>query len=101
MQKEEILKKAQNDMEDEREIQVKDKSFLWAYIILTLSICLFRYIGTKNTNSISDLSASICLSACAAFTYRFVKTKEKWYLLLAFITLSAAVLGIVRFFMGH
>ena len=101
MKNEEILEIAQNDMEDEREIQVKDKSFLWAYIILTLSICFFRYIGTENADSISDLSASICLSACAAFTYRFIKTKEKWYLLLAFITFSVAILGIVRFFMGH
>jgi hypothetical protein len=40
-------------------------------------------------------------SVCASMTYRFIKTKDKSYLLVALISVNVAIIATVRFFMGH
>ena len=34
MERKEILKRAQDEKLDERELQVKDKSMMWSYIVM-------------------------------------------------------------------
>ena len=101
MEKDEILKKAQAEKRDERELQIKDKSMMWSYIVMVLMASIFSYIRLEQGQSIMDLTATVSSSVCAAMTYRFIKTKNKEHLLIAFIMLIIAIIATVRFFMGH
>jgi uncharacterized membrane-anchored protein len=101
MNKDEILKKAQAERNDEREIQVKDKSMMWSYIVMVLAAAIFSFIRSEQGLPMMDLPATVSASAFAAFAYRFIKTKEKAYLFLAVIALCVAIVATVRFFMGH
>jgi hypothetical protein len=101
MDKDEILKKAQAERMDEREIQVKDKSMMWSYIVMVLMAAIFSFIRSEQGLPMMDLTATVSASCCAATTYRFIKTKEKSYLFIALIMLIVAITSTVRFFMGH
>jgi hypothetical protein len=101
MNKEEILKKAQAEKRDEREVQVKDKSMMWSYIVMILMATIFSIIRSEQGLPIMDLSATCMASVCASMTYRFIKTKDKSYLLVALISVNVAIIATVRFFMGH
>jgi hypothetical protein len=101
MDKDEILKKAQSEKYDERELQVKDKSMVWSYIVMVLMAAIFSFIRSGQGLPMMDLTATVSASACAAMTYRFIKTKEKAHLFIAVIMLCVAISATVRFFMGH
>ena len=101
MERNEILKKAQNENVDEREVQVKDKSITFSYIVMVLMAAVFTYIRAKQDLPMMDLCATVCGSVCAAMTFRFIKTKGKFYLAIAVITFVIMVIAIVRFAMGH
>jgi hypothetical protein len=101
MNKDEILRKAQAENKDERELQIRDKSMMWSYTVMVLVAAIFSFIRSEQGLPIMDLSATCMASVCASMTYRFIKTKEKSYLLVALITLFVAILATVRFFMGH
>jgi hypothetical protein len=101
MDKDEILKKAQSEKYDERELQVKDKSMMWSYIVMVLMAAIFSFIRSGQGLPMMDLTATVSASACAAMTYRFIKTKEKAHLFIAVIMLCVAISATVRFFMGH
>ena len=100
MDREEILKKAQAENRDERELQIKVKSVTWAFIVMVVMAAVFTFIRARQGLPVMDLCATVCGSVCAAMTYRLIKTKDKFYLVLALITFAAMVLGIVRFAMG-
>jgi hypothetical protein len=101
MNKDEILKRAQAEKNDEREIQVRDKSMMWSYIVMISVASIFSVIRSEQGLPMMDLPATVSASAFAAFAYRFIKTKEKAYLFLAVIALCVAIVATVRFFMGH
>jgi cell division GTPase FtsZ len=101
MDKDEILKKAQAEKHDEREVQVKDKSMMWSYIVMVLVAAIFSFIRSEQGLPMMDLTATVSASVCAAMTYRFIKTKDKSYLLVALVSLCVAIIATVRFFMGH
>lgn len=101
MEREEILRKAQEEKKDERETQVKDKSMMWSYIVMVIMAALFSFIRSEQGLPMMDLSATVCGSVCATMTYRFIKTKNKEHLIIALITLASAVIATIRFFMGH
>ena len=44
MNKEEILRKAQKESNDEMEVQVKDKSMKWTYISMVIAAGIFSFI---------------------------------------------------------
>jgi hypothetical protein len=101
MDKDEILKRAQAERKDERELQVKDKSMMWSYIVMVLAAAIFSFIRSEQGLPMMDLTATVSASCCAAMTYRFIKTKEKSCLFIALVMLSVAIISTVRFFMGH
>jgi uncharacterized membrane-anchored protein len=101
MDKDEILKKAQAEKNDERELQVKDKSMLWSYIVMVLMAAIFSFIRSEQGLPMMDLTATVSASCCATMTYRFIKTKEKAHLFIAVIMLSVSIMSTVRFFMGY
>jgi len=103
MDKNEILKKAQNEKKDEREIQIKDKSMMWSYTVMVLAAAVFSFIRSEQGLPMMDLTATVAASASAfaGMTYRFVKTKAREHLILADVMLVVAVVATVRFFMGH
>lgn len=101
MNKEEILKKAQTENKDEREVQVKDKSIAFSYVAMTVMATVFTAIRAGQDLPMMDLCATVCASVCAGMTYRFFKTKKTSYLSLALITFIVMIVAIVRFAMGH
>ena len=101
MERNEILSKAQAENQDEREVQVKDKSITYSYIVMVLMAAVFTWIRAKQGLPMMDLCATVCGSVCAAMTYRFIKTKGKTYLMLAVITFLVMVMAIIRFAAGH
>ena len=43
MERKEILKRAQDEKLDERELQVKDKSMMWSYIVMVIMASVFSF----------------------------------------------------------
>lgn len=95
MNKEEILKRAQAENKDEREMQIKDKSMLWSYVAMVIVAAIFSFI--RSEQGLPMISASVM----AGMTYRYVKKRNNGDLLLALVMLLVAVLATIRFFMGH
>lgn len=101
MEKDEVLKKAQAEKKDERELQVKDKSMMWSYIVMVFMAAIFSFIRSEQGLPMMDLSATVSASVFAGMTYRFIKTKRKENAIIALIMLCVAVVATLRFFMGH
>lgn len=101
MNREEILKKAQREQNDEMELQVRDKSMKWTYIAMVAAAAIFAYIRSEQGLPMMDLCATVCVSVCAGQCYRFIKMKDTGCLLLAVITLLVAIIATVRFALGH
>ena len=101
MDKSEILKKAQNERIDEMEIQIRDRSMKWTYVIMVIAAAVFSFIRAEQGLPMMDLFATVCFSVCAGQAYRFVKSKEKSCLMMAIITLIVAAAATIRFLMGH
>lgn len=101
MDKDEILKKAQAEGKDERELQVKDKSMMWAYIGMVLAAGVFSFIRSQQGLPIMDLGATVTASLFAGMTYRFIKTKDKQYAIIGLVALIMSIMGTVRFFMEY
>lgn len=100
MDKDAILKKAQNE-KDEMVEQVRDKSIKYVYIVMVLVSAFFAFIRGLHDQPVMDLCATVCYSMFAGNIYRFAKTKDKYYLIMSIVTLGAAIVATVRFFMGH
>lgn len=101
MEKSEILKKAQAEKQDERELQVKDKSMMWSYTAMVLAAAVFTFIREEQGLPMMDLSATVSVSVFAGMTYRYVKTRNIENLIIAVIMFCIAIMATVRFFMGH
>lgn len=100
MNREEILAKARQE-QDEMAVQVRDKAMKCTYIVLVLSAAVFAFIRGLNGQPVMDLCATVCYSVFAGRMYCYVKTREKFDLWMAVITIITAVVATVRFFMGH
>ena len=101
MDKNEILKMAQVENQDEMELQVKDKSMMWSYIVMVVMAAIFSFIRSEQGLPMMDLTATVSASVCAAMTYRFIKTRNKEHLFLALIMFVVAIVAIVRFVIEH
>ena len=101
MERKEILKRAQDEKLDERELQVKDKSMMWSYIVMVIMASVFSFIRSEQGLPMMDLCAIVSGSVCAAMTYRFIKTRNKEHLIISVIMFATAIMAIVRFCMGH
>lgn len=98
--KETILKMAQKE-KDEMAVQIRDKAMKWTYLALVLSAAVFAFIRGINDQPMMDLCATVCFSVFAGRVYCYRKTRQKFDLVLAAVTLVVAVFATVRFFMGH
>lgn len=101
MNKDEILKRAQQEKNDEMEIQVRDKSIRWTYIAMVLTAAIFSFIRDQQGLPMMDLCATVSISVCVGQFYRYVKTRDHGCLLIAMIMFAVSILATVRFFMGH
>lgn len=103
MNKEEILAKSRKENErcDEFRRQVGDKSMRWTYITMVFVAAIFTWIRAEQGLPMMDLSVTICSSVCVGQFYRFIKTKEKWCLMMAVIALLVGVFGLIRFLGGY
>ena len=103
MTKEEILAKSRKEYKnnDERELQVKDKSMTFSYIVMIAMAAVFTTIRAGQGLPMMDLCATVCGSVCAGMAYRFFRTKKTEYFILALITFIVMIVAIIRFAMGH
>ena len=101
MERKEILKRAQDEKLDERELQVKDKSMMWSYIVMVIMASVFSFIRSEQGLPMMDLCATVSGSVCAAMTYRFIKTRNIEHLIISVIMFAIMIMAIVRFCMGH
>lgn len=100
MEREEILQKAQRET-DEMLIQVRDKSVKVTYTALVLSAAVFAFIRGMAGQPVMDLGATVCCSVFAGRVYCFIRTKEKFDLVMAVLTLLASIAATISFFMGY
>ena len=101
MDRDEVLRRSREEKNDEMVVQVRDKAMKWTYIALVLSAAFFSLIRGIHDEPIMDLCATVCISVSAGRFYCFSKTKDKFNLIMAIVTLIVAIAAGVRFFMGH
>lgn len=101
MNKEEILAKAQAEKKDEMESFITDRSMRWTYIVMVMSAGIFTIIRSLHDLPIMDLCCTVCFSVAAGHIYRFVKTREKFYIIIGLVMAVMGVFAGVRYFMGH
>lgn len=101
MDKNEILKQAQREGEDEREVQVRDKSLKWTYIAMVVVAAVFTFIRAEQGLPMMDLCATVSISVCVGQIYRYIKLKDKGCFIIGIITFVIAVVAVIRYFMGH
>lgn len=101
MDKNDILKKAQMENRDEMAERVKDQSMRWTYIVMVLTAAVFAFIRAEKGQTMMDLSVTVCASVVAGQLYRFIKTRERFCLILSLIALVVGIMALVRFCMGY
>lgn len=101
MNKNEILKKAQKEKNDELEIQIRDQSMKWSYIAMVLVAFIFSVARSYQGLPIMDLPVTVCSSIFVGNIYRFIKTKNKGSFFVAIITFMVVIISLIRYFMGH
>lgn len=100
MDRDQILAKARYE-KDEMEVQVKDKSMKVTYIVLVLTAAVFAFVRGMNDQPVMDLCATVCYSVFAGRIYCYVKTKNRFDLIMAVITIVTALVATYRFWTGH
>lgn len=100
MNKEDILKMAQTEKIDALELQVKDKSMMWSYLVMIVLAALFSFFKALHGFPITDLTATICASICANVFYRYLKTRKQQDLFLAIAMFIIARIATIHFFIG-
>lgn len=101
MNKDEILKKAQNERIDEMELQIRDRAIKWTYLVMVIVAAIFSFIRANQGLPMMDLCATVCYSVFVGHMYRYIKIRENSKLLMAVITLIVGIFATVRFMMGH
>lgn len=100
MNKEDILKMAQTEKIDDLELQVKDKSMMWSYLVMIVLAALFSFFKALHGFPITDLTATICASICTNAFYRYLKTRKQQDLFLAIAMFIIALIATIHFFIG-
>lgn len=101
MNKEEILRMAQNENCDEMALQVRDRAMKWTYLAMVIVAAIFAEIRAMNDQPMMDLCVTVCASVSVGQFYRFLKTKDKSCLIYGTITLVVGIFALIRFCMGH
>lgn len=101
MSREDILARAQKERSDEMEIQVRDRSMRWTYLVMVLTAAVFAFLRGERGEPMMDLCVTVCASVAVGQFYRFFKVRDKWCLVLGLIALAVGIVGLVRYCMGH
>lgn len=101
MNKEDILRKAQQENSDEMELQIRDQSIKWTYCTMIIAAAIFSFIRDMQGVPIMDLTATVSISVAVGFIYRFIKCKETSNLWIGILMLIIFVFSTIRFMMGH
>ena len=96
MNKDEVLKLAQNKKPDsrgdEREKMIFDKSFYWAFLGMGAMAIMFAMVRNFHEQAL------IMFSGASAFAYRFIKTKKVANLFCGILMLGMSIISTVQFF---
>lgn len=100
MDREAILNKARQE-KDEMVEQTRDKAMKYTYIVLVLTSAVFAFIRGLNGQPVMDLCATVCFAVATGRVYCYAKTKDRFNLVMAVVTIAVGIVATVRFFMGH
>ncbi len=101
MDRETILKRAQGEKDDEMVTQTHDKAIKLTYVVLVLSAAVFAFVRGLHGAPVMDLCATVCYSVFAGRVYCYCKTRQRFDLVMAVVTIVIAIMATARFFMGH
>ena len=101
MNKDEILEKSRAENHDEREVAIRDRSLRWTLITMTVLSVAFACLRAYGGHSVTDLAVVVCGSVGVTFLYRFVKTKQVYFLVLSIVLLAVAVVSLIRFILEY
>lgn len=101
MNKEEVLRKAQKENNDEMELQIRDKSIKWTYVSMVIAAGIFSFIRDMQNYPMMDLTATVSLSVAVGNFYRYIKVKDKSTLIIAIVMFVIFLIATIRFMMGH
>lgn len=100
MNKKGLLGKSHSENKDEREEQVRYKSIKWAGTTMVLLSGVFAVIRGCKGENILDLLVVICGSVSVIHLYRYLKLKNKEYLVLGIMTLCTAIFCLIMYYIG-
>ena len=101
MNKDEILEKSRAENHDEREAAIRDQSLRWMLITMTVLSVAFACLRAYGGQSVTDLTVVVCGSVGVTFLYRFMKTKQIYFLVLSIMLLAVAVVSLIRFILEY
>lgn len=101
MNKEEILKKAQEEQCDEMEEMVSHKAMHSAWAAVFWGSIILRYVSDKKGLPTSGYSLLISIGFLAGCIYTYLKTKQKLYLWGILLWSAMTVWDLVHFIQGY
>ncbi len=101
MNKDEVLEKSRAEKHDEREVAIRDQSLRWMLITMTVLSVVFASLRAYGGHSVTDLAVVVCGSVGVTFLYRFIKTKQVYFLVLSIVLLAVAVVSLIRFILEY
>lgn len=101
MNKDEVLEKSRAEKHDEREVAIRDQSLRWMLITMTVLSVAFASLRAYGGHSVTDLAVVVCGSVGVTFLYRFIKTKQVYFLVLSIVLLAVAVVSLIRFILEY
>jgi len=93
MKKDEVLKKARAEKNDERENQVETASYRFGWIIVTLMIILLMFFRRYYNESTTDLLLVLMTQLASTFFYQYKKLNNKNYLIAGIIMVGGIIMG--------
>lgn len=101
MKKEDILKKAQEEKNDEMERYVHDKSMYFILIAMFVCLSIFSFTRIAEGMKFYDYLATLEFSISAGNFYRYSKTKNKALLIDGILTLVSGIIFAAIYFANY
>ena len=98
MKKEDILKKAQEENNDEMVQYVYDKSMYFVFIAMFVCLSIFSFTRFADGMRIEDYVATLDISISAGSFFRYIKTKKKLHFVVGIcFGISGIIYGSIYF----
>ncbi len=94
MDKHEVLKKARQSQEDEREKRVEKDSFRFSWMGVILAITILMAVRIYHNESTADLIVITMVQFASRALYQFIKVKDTYHLFALLISIGGLLLAV-------